>query len=208
MPDDRVLAVGRRVGAAPSQRRPVRAPGVDRDSLPPAVGAGARLLRAPRPAGGAQRGAGPRHRCVELSVPLPRRAGARPGAGDRRRSRLRADEGRGGRLAARADADRVRGRAAGSRDDRATGLRAGREAAGAGQRRFGDGRHGRGGRFSPPATGMARAPGDGPDGGLRDPDGDRQRHRAVCRSSSVRSSPTGAKATCCSRCPPAATPRT
>ena len=36
----------------PPMSRSVRAPGAGRDGLPPAVGAGARVLRAPRPAGG------------------------------------------------------------------------------------------------------------------------------------------------------------
>src|SRR5919197_396595 len=46
-----------RVGPGSSERRPLRAPGARRDRLPRAVGAGARVLRAPGAAGGPARAA-------------------------------------------------------------------------------------------------------------------------------------------------------
>ena len=85
LPDHRLRAARRRVGARAAQRRPVRPPGARRDRLPRALGARARLLRAPRAARGAHRAARPRRRRVELPVSVPGRAGARP----RRRARRR-----------------------------------------------------------------------------------------------------------------------
>ena len=61
-------------------RRRVRAPGADRDRLPRAVGARARVLRASRPARGPPRRR-PRQRRIGLPLPVPRRAGARPRRG-------------------------------------------------------------------------------------------------------------------------------
>ena len=52
LPDGRVRAARRRVGAQPPSDDPFVAPGAGRDALPRAVGAGARLLRAPRAARG------------------------------------------------------------------------------------------------------------------------------------------------------------
>ena len=89
-----------------ADRRPVRPPGAGRDALPRAVGARARVLRAPRPARGPRRAAGPRRRRVELPLPVPGRARERPRGGGRRRAPLGAREGGRDRRAARADADR------------------------------------------------------------------------------------------------------
>ncbi len=69
-------------------------PGARRDRLPRAVGARARVLRAPRAAAGPDRAPRPRRRRLELPVPVPGRGGARPRRGARRRPRLGADEGR------------------------------------------------------------------------------------------------------------------
>ena len=67
LPDDCLRAGGRRVGVRGAGRGPVRAPGAGRDRLPRALGAGPRLLRAPRAALRARGGAGPRHRRTRAS---------------------------------------------------------------------------------------------------------------------------------------------
>ena len=70
---------------------------------------------------GSHRAPGARHRRLELPLPVPRRAGARPRGGDRRRARVGADEGPRGVRAARPDAGRG-GADAGGRRARAAVL--------------------------------------------------------------------------------------
>ena len=100
LPDDRLPG-----GLLPARRRR-RAPGADRDALPRAVGAGARVLRPPRAARGARGAAAARRRRVELPLSVPRRAGARSGVGRRGCPGVRGHEGGRERGAARADAER------------------------------------------------------------------------------------------------------
>ena len=96
--------------------------------------------------------AGARHRRVELPLPVPGRVGDRPGRGAGRRARLGADEGARDRPRC---ARRHSARAATVLAAAAAALRDAprprRAAAGAGQRRLGHRRHGRGGRHAPPA---------------------------------------------------------
>ncbi len=96
LPHDRVRSRRGRVGARAAEQRPVRRSGADRDALPPAVGAGARLLRASRAAPRPRCRAGARHGRLELplSVPGRRRARSRGGPGGRR-SFGRVEGGRG-----------------------------------------------------------------------------------------------------------------
>ena len=96
----------RRVGVRPRRRRPVRTPGADRDPLPRALGAGARLLRPSRPARGPRGARRPRQRRLELPLPVPVRGRGRSRRGPRRRPRLGAGQGGRGLGAARADAHR------------------------------------------------------------------------------------------------------
>ena len=95
---------------------PFVAPGAGRDALPRAVGAGARVLRAPRAARGPHRGHRARRRARRASSirswPSARTTSTPCVDG---RAALRADEGRRGRRAARADAHRGHGRARGAR---------------------------------------------------------------------------------------------
>ena len=101
-------------------------------AVPRPVGARARVLRAPRPAGGPNRAPLARRRRLELPVSVPGRARARPRRRPRRRPRLGADEGRGGPRAARGDAARARRRAGGGGGRARARLRRRRPAAGAG----------------------------------------------------------------------------
>ncbi len=94
LPDARLRARRRGVGARARCRGPVRPPGARRDRLPRALGAGPRLLRPPRPARRARGEADPRHRPLELPLPLPIRVRGRPRVGHGRRARLGAPEGR------------------------------------------------------------------------------------------------------------------
>ena len=97
LPDDRLRRRRRRVGVRPRRRRPVRAPGAGRDALPRALGAGARLLRPSRPARGPRAARDPRHRRLELPLPVPLGVRGRPRRRARRRPPLGADQGRRGR---------------------------------------------------------------------------------------------------------------
>ncbi len=128
-------------------------------AVPPAVGAGARVLRPPRAPGGAHRESRSRPGSVQLSLSLPGRARGRPRQRAGRRAPLRADEGRRGGGAARADAHRGHGRARGGGDRPPRHLRRRRQAAGPRQRRVRDGRHGRGGGL--PLAPARRWPRDG-----------------------------------------------
>ena len=125
VPDGRLRASGPSGSSTRPSDDPFVAPGAGRDALPPAVGAGARVLRAPRPARGPRGAAGARHRRVELPLPVPRRDRDRPRRGARRRARVGADEGRGDRRAARADAGRGPRRARRRRGRAARALDAG-----------------------------------------------------------------------------------
>ena len=106
-PDRRIRGRGSRVGVPAVRRRPVRAPGARGDALPRALGAGARVLRAPRAARGTEAREGTRAR--RLPLPVPGGAGADAAEdGCRGRAPVGVDEGRGGRRAAGADARRDR----------------------------------------------------------------------------------------------------
>ena len=93
LPDRRVRAVGAEWEFQPPADDPFVAPGAGRDALPRALGARARVLRAPRAAQRPRRRAGARHRRVELPLSVPRRARARPRRGARGRARVRAGQG-------------------------------------------------------------------------------------------------------------------
>ncbi len=72
----------------PPRGRPVHRAGAGRDALPRALGAGARLLRAPRAAVRPRGRAGARHRGLELPLPVPLGGGDGPRGRGRRRPRL------------------------------------------------------------------------------------------------------------------------
>ena len=104
MPDRRVRAAGRRMGARAAERRSVRPSGARRDHLPRAVGAGARVLRAQRsPDAGGGRG--------ELPLSVPGRPASRSRARHCRRARVGADEGQRGPASPRANGSRPSRRA-------------------------------------------------------------------------------------------------
>ena len=131
----------------PPTRGPVRPPGARRDALPPAVGARARVLRAPRAAVGPHA----RQRRVVVPVPVPRRAGADVEAvvADVAASvRMKSAE-----VIALREQTLTEGeaRAGGGGRGAARALRRGRPAARARQRRLGDRRDGRGRRLPPSA---------------------------------------------------------
>ena len=179
LPERGVRPRRRRVGVRAGGRRRVRRPGAGRDALPRALGARARVLRAPRPAHRPRRRAGARHGRVELPLSVPGRARARSRRRARGRARLRAGQGGGGQRPARADA-RGGPRGARRRCPRAARLlRRRRPAARPRQRGLGDRRDGRGRRLLRAAgrPRLAGAAGARPHGGPRDPDRDRQRHR-------------------------------
>ena len=134
---------GRRVGVRAADDDPFVAPGAGRDALPRAVGARARVLRAPRPlAARAGRRTTPARRASCIRSWAERETDLEAVVADVRR--LRGDEGGGGRGAARADADRERATAAARPPRRcAPRSRAGGRRARARQRRLGDRRDGR-----------------------------------------------------------------
>ena len=72
LPDARLRPGRRRVGVRATQLGPLGPPGAGGDALPRALGAGARVLRPPRPARGPRGAPGARHRGVELPLSLPR----------------------------------------------------------------------------------------------------------------------------------------
>ena len=137
---------------APPSDDPSVAPGAGRDALPRALGARARVLRAPRPA----RGPRARGRCT---TPAPRASSTRSSPRPRPTSRRCVEDVRRSvlakaerdRRAARADAERERGELAGRRGGAARLLDARRQAARARQRRLGDRRDGRRRRLPPAA---------------------------------------------------------
>ena len=107
LPDDRLRARRGRVGVRPAERRPGGAPGARRDALPRALGARARVLRAPRAARGprrARRCTTPARRASSTRSSASRRTTSRRCVEDVRRSVLMKAER--GRRAARADAHR------------------------------------------------------------------------------------------------------
>ena len=190
LPDDRL-----RRRAAPSgsssrrRRRPVRAPGAGRDALPRALGAGARLLRPPRPARG-PRGARRSTTRGASSFLYPFLSEAEHDLDavlDDVRA-LGADEVGGGRRAARADA---RPRTATTLVAAAATLRARLDAGG---RLLACGNGGSATDAmdlvadlrAAARRGWPTRPGDRPDRGRLDPDRDRQRRRRRARSSSAR----------------------
>ena len=208
LPDGRLRAARRRVGVRAAERRPVRAPGAGRDALPRALGARARVLRAPRPARGPRRAA----RCT---TPARRASSTRswPSSENDLEAvlddvrRVGADEGRRGRRAARADAGRGREalRAAAADAARGASTRGG-TAAGARQRRLGHRRDGRRRRLrAPPPPRLAGAPRARPHRGHGDPHRDRQRHRRRGDLRAPGDRLRRARATRCSRSPRAAT---
>ena len=170
--------VGAEWELVPDERRPIHRPGARRDALPRAVGARARVLRAPRAARGARRAHGPRQRRRELPLPVSRAARGRPRGGasptcalrcsrsPRRSAALRAQTLSDGEQELRAAARALRGR-----------LDAGGRVLALGQRRVGDGRDGRRRRPALSARRLALAGGDRPDRGPRHPHRDRQRRR-------------------------------
>ena len=86
-----------RVGVPRRRGGPLHRAGDRGDALSRAVGAGARLLRPSRPAGGPRGAPGPRHGRFQLPVSLPVRVRARPRRRARRRPPVGVDEVRGGR---------------------------------------------------------------------------------------------------------------
>ena len=151
---------GRRRVVLPADGRSVRPPGADRDALPRALGARARVPRAPRPLAG-RRGRG------ELPLSVPGRR-ARPTSRRCARTcgaRSRPRRPRSARCASRRWRRTLRCSAAAAA---ALGARG----AGARQRRLGDRRDGRRRRL--PGARAARA---GPDRRPGGADRDRQRHR-------------------------------
>ena len=104
LPDDRLRAIAEWQFAPPSDD-PFVAPGADRDALPRAVGARARVLRAPRAAHERGHDAG----ASSFLYPFLDEQETRPRRGARRRRARRCVmKARRGRRAARADADRGR----------------------------------------------------------------------------------------------------
>ena len=97
LPDRGVRGRGRRVGARAADARPVRRAGAGRDGLPRAVGARARVLRAPRAARGPRPRAHHDAGASSFLYPFLGRGRGRPRRGARRRARLRAGQGRRGR---------------------------------------------------------------------------------------------------------------
>ena len=152
--DDRVVR--------PADGRPVRPPGADRDALPRALGARARVPRAPRPL--ARSGAG----AAQLPLSVPRRA-ATPDLDAVREDVRRSIEAKAEEIGAlREQTLRENARRAAAPPRR----RCGPAAARAGQRRLGDRRDGH--RRRPAGARAARA---GPDRRPGGADRDRQRHR-------------------------------
>ena len=179
MPDDRLLAARRGVGVRAPERRRLRPPGAGRDPLSRAVGAGARLLRASRPARRPRRSPRSRRRARRAfcTRSWPSRSGSSsPSIEDVRCSALM--KAAGDRRAAGADAHRQ------SRAllDAARALRASFEQGGK-LLAIGNGGSATDAMdvvadFRAAAARRRQGPaGDRPDGGLRDPDRDRERHR-------------------------------
>ena len=188
-------------------RRPVRRPGAGRDDLPRAVGARARLLRAPRAADRARRAA-------RATTRAPRRSSTRSSARPRTTSTRSSPTSRGRCWPRRREAGALRaqtlgeGREALAAAARVAARRAshgGGKRAGARQRRLGHRRDGRRRRPAPPAAAAgAPRPAIDLDRGPVDPHRGRQRRRrrGDVRAPGHRLRPR--RATRCSRSPPAA----